>query len=479
MATGRKTGKELNKKLLEQIDEEIERLFEKGQNQATLSNDVIDVLEDGSKFISREDLEKYDALSGVKNILEFTEYDEESTYDIPGVHIPDGSTYKVSPLYVRKNDVHSFISYATDVEENYGIIFPSQLFQEKRAYIGKFIDDARRENFLPEIKLMSQTDEEYENYLENFYGPGAKVPMDDGLGGRRPYIHEMIDFKKGNTYHPEEPFVSEYYQYRLDEDRLNQLGQLGSHSSSIGAHNNPIPDGEDLTVLESEDYERTPLRQKIGCSLGSFENYFKNSANFSKLRIFAIGGSGIGIVGYLAYLFPPYAAFAGAAIGIGVLYKFITSARKKVREAEDDYLFGPPLPTSEPQTNNPSPTGTQTGQAQQQPPSQPSSSQGQQQSQPQPGNSGQDQSSPIPSELDGFLHDSGFNIQVFREIERRKKVAESELLNLVVGSSEYIEKENEILKLSEQLKEQLLIIASLTEDFVNSYQTSQRVGRTR
>jgi len=99
MATGRKTGKELNKKLLEQIDEEIERLFEKGQNQATLSNDVIDVLEDGSKFISREDLEKYDALSGVKNILEFTEYDEESTYDIPGVHIPDGSTYKVSPLF--------------------------------------------------------------------------------------------------------------------------------------------------------------------------------------------------------------------------------------------------------------------------------------------------------------------------------------------------------------------------------------------
>lgn len=455
------TGKKLNQRFLESIDEERRIILEEGEKESELSGNVIDVCKDGTEFIRVEDEEKYNAINELKNYLEFSSFKLDETYEIPGVEIPDADE-KIN-LYIKREDISKIADKAEKFETLLGIKFPAQIYQCKTRYANEKVPGTNME--IPRPKLMSETTEQYEEYLKSQYSQEdiEAEPTPDNIG-RMPYPHEQVEYRNSNTI--KDKYLSEYYSLYI-EDLM--LSEIPSRVQNGGRKNNRINDDDELVVRESDDLERTPLGQKIGAGLTSFENFFKSASTWQKIRHGAIGALVGGGALFFTYTNPVAAVSLGVMIGTGVLLgKGLQRLGKFLKEKKDNWLYGPKIPqgTNEPTQDEDEPANRPPAPAEE--PDRDSPRQDPQPSAP------QQPQTVIPEELDEFLNEAGINITQYREIETRINVAEHELSTLVPGSPEYTEKQIEIASLKEQQKDQLQVIEVLLEEMlknVNSVKT--------
>ena len=185
------TGKKLNQRFLESIDEERRIILEEGEKESELSGNVIDVCRDGTEFIRVEDEEKYNAINELKNYLEFSSFKLDETYEIPGIEIPDADE-KIN-LYIKKDDISKIADKAEIFETLLGIKLPAQIYQCKTRYANEKVPGTNME--IPRPKLMSETTEQYEEYLKSQYSQEdiEPVPTPDNIG-RMPYPHEQVEY---------------------------------------------------------------------------------------------------------------------------------------------------------------------------------------------------------------------------------------------------------------------------------------------
>lgn len=449
------TGKKLNQRFLESIDEERRIILEEGEKESELSGNVIDVCRDGTEFIRVEDEEKYNAINELKNYLEFSSFKLDETYEIPGIEIPDADE-KIN-LYIKKDDISKIADKAEIFETLLGIKLPAQIYQCKTRYANEKVPGTNMG--IPRPKLMSETTEQYEEYLKSQYSQEdiEPVPTPDNIG-RMPYPHEQVEYRSSNAI--KDKYISEYYSLYIEE---LMLSQIPSRAQRSGRRNNRINDDDEFIVRESDDLERTPLGQKIGTGLTSFQNVFKSASTWQKIRHGAIGTLIGGGVLYFAYTNPIAAVSLGLMIGTGVLLgKGLQHLGRFIKEKKDNWLYGPKIPQdtggheqndNEPANRPPAPAPQSDSDS----PSQNPQPRAQQQSQ-----------TVIPEELDEFLNEAGINITQYREIERRINVAEHELSALIPGSTEYTTKQIEIASLKEQQKDQLQVIEVLLEDMLQN-----------
>lgn len=458
------TGKDLNQKFLGNIDEQLRVMLESGKVESELSDNVIDLGGNGTEFIRTEDEDKYKAIYELKNYLEFNTFKIDETYEIPGIEI-QGEREKIS-LYIKKDDISKIADKAEEFEKLLGIKLPSQIYQCKTKYATEKIPGTNLD--IPRPKLMSETTEQYEEYLSALYSKENidPEPTPDSIG-RMPYLHEKVEYRTANTI--KDQYVSEYYTHYIKE---LTLGQMPARKTSGSRKNNRIKDDDELTVRESDDLERTPLGQKIGAGLTSFENVFKNGSTWQKIRHGAIGTLIGGGVLFFAYTNPVAAASLGVFVGAGLLAgKGLQKLCRFLKEKKDDWLYGkkrsddddeepdldddepenePPRPTNPPRTENPNPPQRQDPPRQQ---------------------------TVIPEELDSFLDEAGINVEQYREIERRVSAAENELSALTPGTPEYAAKQAELSTLKEQQKDQLQVIEVLLEEMLKGVNAVKTGGR--
>lgn len=466
------TGKDLNHIFLEKMDKKREDYLSRGKTESELSGNVVDVSGNNTEFVSNDDLESFKAINELKNYLEFSTFNPDETYEIPGVKVYQRNREQRVPLYIRKADIGKIADKAEEFEDLLDIKLPAQIYQFQDRYYGDKVPGTNID--IPRPKLMSETGDQYEEYLRSVYEQEdiEPEPSPDGIG-RLPYIHEQVDYSIENVL--DESFFSEYY---LDMQREERLGEMFPNSRT-GRPNNRIDEDDEYTVRESDDLERTPLGQKIGATLTTFENTFKNASTWQKLRHAAIGTLVVGAGCFFAYTNPLAVGTLVVAGGLGTIGGF---ALKKlvgfVKKKANNWLYGreiedvpeeehppientPPTPTGEPPqpSRRPNPQGSGSGSGSGAPTPTPGPA-----PQPQP----QTPQTPIPQELDAYFSEAGLNIEQYREIERRIQVAENELSILIPGSPSYQSKQQEIAELKKQQKEELGVIEVLLEDLLSN-----------
>lgn len=478
------TGKDLNKTFLKLIDEKRESILNAGLLESTLSGNVTDVSGNNTAFVVNDDMDTYRAINDLKNYLEFSSFHPDHTYDICGVGYVEDGKGKNTSLMIRDEDIAKIADHADDYERLLGIKFPAQIHQMKSKYANSVITGTSVA--YPRPKLMSESTQQYEDYLESVYA-SANIPKKDNIDGigRQPYPHEQIDFRVDDKQNP--AFASEYYLHRYTEERKKAMGA----NNRGQAQNNRINSGDRLTINESDDVENTPLGRKVGSALNSFDTFFKNESMWRKVRIGAIGC--LGGAGLIAVAMANPALSAGVLVGGGVIslaafagFKLKDAFNKKVH----DWLYGPELPKQEPKQESESrapqppaqapvppvqptaPTGTPV------PPVQPAASTGtpvppvQRPSAPAP-----QKPTIIPEQLDNFLNEAGINMEQYRDIERRVLVAKSELASLDPSSPDFQTKTSEVAELKRQQKDQLMVIEGLMDEMLRDFNVQKNEGR--
>lgn len=480
------TGRKLNNRFLENIDKQREKLLENGQNESLLSGNVIDVSGDNTAFVKEDEKDIYDAINNLKSYLEFNTFSFDETYEIPGVKIKENNAQVKVNLYIRKEDIGKIAEEAEKFESLLGIELPAQIYQFKSKYqkinINGELDD------IPRPKLMSETSDQYEEYLANFYSNHNIEPTPNANGvGREAYPHEQIDFKVNNSIN--ENFRSEYYLDYIRGEHLRILwpghnrDESQTNNNQPQRRNNRIEDDDELTVRESDEIEKTPLGQKIGAGLTSFENFFKSGSNWQKIKTGAIGALLVSGGAFLVYSSPVAALVTGGAILGGVaLGKGLKKAGKFLSNKLKNFLYGEKIEKTDDEDkdldHDHEPTRKPT---RQQEPPQPSSSPEPTPQQNPPRQNPTQKPAPrsvIPPEFDYYFEEAGINVEQYREIENRIALVNQELQSLTPGTPEYQAKTNQLSTLKQQQKEQLLIMEELMEEMLKGVENIKTGGRT-
>ncbi len=450
-------GKIRNSRILNVINTEFENILnEANTNSTQFTNDTI---EKNGVRIKADDEEKYDAIVKLKNYLEHRSMIPESTYVIPGIEYTEGGRKVLGVITLPRSDAQKLAEEAEYFERLLGIKFPAQVYQLKNEY-----RDSKVPGYdmpIPEPRLLSETNEEYEERLREAYEAVNHTPTNIAdTEIRNPYPHERVNYRESDELN--DNYESDYYRYYcFHAARRNaqqqtqgqtqgqgQTGPTGSPDTHPGQapdnNNNPpahptLGENEPQVITESEDYDRTPLWQRIGGLLHRSGSTIKEPGNHQKLKVLSL--LGLGTAGGVAlFLNPATQPVAIAAVGIGAIYAVGKGAKKlitnKLAPKLRDLFFGKrreeptqtqtqgqqPTQTQQP-TQQPTqtqgqgqPTQTQ-GQGQQQGQGQPQR-QGQPAPQPQPtGNPvpPQDDFTDIPQRLEDFLNAMNIEMPDLRE----------------------------------------------------------------
>ena len=465
------TGKDLNQRFLKNIDKMRQDILDRGEQASTLSDNVIDVSGDRTSFVVPDEIDAFSAVNALKNYLEFSTFKPENTFEIYGAIVKEDGREIVTSLYIRKEDIGKVADNASAFERLLGIKLPAQIHQFESKYKNSTIPGTDSE--FPRPKLMSESSNAYEIYLETFYAHLniRKEETIDGIG-RKPYPHEQIDFKNGDTINS--LYQSEYFLKHFASERKKAIVAQRAAGSR---QNTRINSGDRLTVRESEDVENTPLGRKIGSALNSFDTFFKNSTLWRKIRLGAIGCLASAGAIFLAVSNPGIAAAAIYGTGLVGGSLFIgKKVHKSLKKKVDNYLYGPPIVQSEQTPDHPTepprqgPVPTQ----EQQPPRQrqednPPAQAPEPEQDPFDPFEQQPKATIIPEVLDSYLAEAGINMSQYRDIENSILLVQSELAKLNPSSREYANKEQELHLLKKQQRDQLQVIEHLMSEMFKEF----------
>lgn len=315
--------KRLNDKLLSDLAE---------QQTKILSSNV------QSQGSNVADTEKITIITELSNYFNFDKFDAHETFEIPGVQLKNGKFIKI---YVKEEDITKIADKADKYEKMLGIKFPAQIYQFQTKHLGETIPGTNTP--IPRPKLISETNNQYEEYLKTIYtneGISTKAAPDNI--GRNPYPHEQINFKKTNKVNYD--YYSEYYLNYQSAVRFNILRSQTPQSGEQRKPNNRIRPGEKLTIKDSELVEKTPLGQKIGRGLTTLGTTTSNPNFWTKFKA-TVGGlliaTGIGFVIFSNTAIAAGIAAGAIAVGSGLFFgkKIKNSFSRKI----NNWLYGKPI----------------------------------------------------------------------------------------------------------------------------------------
>ena len=311
----------VNKKLNDRINKEIEKMFDAGKTAHDLSAKAdIKNIDGIGKYILAEDEEKYDALQRFSELIRFKNVPANELFVINGLKMTIDGREIAMPLVLPLNKLEVLSEQAEYLErklKDYGIKFPSQLFQFQKKY--------KKENLPgkdyppPKPQQFGMSDEDYEKYLESYYKNHGVEKKDDGIAFREPYPHERINYRDGNE--EQEDFTNEHFT------RLHLIHARGKGESK------PAPIGERIRVVASS--VRKP-------SLKDGDDKVKASINWDKVTsiVLKTAALAIGVVGAMAILKPgpittTLIVTAVAAAALGRFIRRINARRKNLAKAEE------------------------------------------------------------------------------------------------------------------------------------------------
>lgn len=474
-------GKIKNYKLLAFIKVRLDGILESGKTNSANFTNTIPLDSEGNRILE-DDKDTYDEIMNMRNYLERSPLVPEETYVIPGFTLYDENGRKtLATIYVPKSEAKRMAQNLVGKEQFYhdklGIDFPAQVYQLQSKY-----DDSKipgTDISVPEPRLMSESPEEYEERLERIYhSAGIDKELIPDTNIREPYPHEKVDYSQSDEV--SNGFQSRYYSaYRRREAKkaINNGGPQGSQDDEDNTLNNGGDKGP-FVVRESEDYDRTPLGQKIGSFLNITDSSIKSKSNHQKLKTLA-AIAGVGAGGIVILTTPALQPLAIAAIGIGAIFAGAKAALKftknKITPKVRDFLFGRShkKKKGEPEPIQPTPNGGQGG-----------SNGGNPTPPPAPTPTPSPAPQPAPGEItfnladiEGFLQATSVELDLYDELSNELAAVnyEIETLNATDPQSpELIILRDRALELNSQLKEQLSIISTYAKDFAMGMTQEQR-----
>jgi len=229
---------DVNKEVQEIIHGKIQKFLEDGQRayDSGLIKDTKAIDDTNAYYVLEADYERYCVANDFRTLFEFSgKYSEEELYEIPGMKVGE----KKFPLIIPISLAGKIAEKAHNIEkklEFMGVKFPAQLYQLLPKYKGENLPGY---DFpAPEPKRVSQTDDEYEKYLEEYYKTHGVSKSSDGASFRNKYPHEQINYGKENKI--DKDFDSEYYKHQLERAARGK-------GTSI-----PAPTGERIKVTSVE-----------------------------------------------------------------------------------------------------------------------------------------------------------------------------------------------------------------------------------
>ena len=246
------SGEMLNHKALDVIRGARTKIITDGKSAIdnNITTDLRQIDENTSILASDEDA--YNCLNQLENLFFKYGTDDDSEkdlcnpdeiYEIPGVKIKENGVEKDLSIFVKKDKIKALVRQAKDYERilgpSLGLKFPNQVYQFN--YDDTPIPGAGYS--APRPKLASESLDEYEDYLKTFYqAQGITPEKDDDNIFRKPYPHEVVDFK-GTAPEARPDAQSEYYLTRYADLR--------------NRHNNtqPLAPGDAHTVTGSVDVD--------------------------------------------------------------------------------------------------------------------------------------------------------------------------------------------------------------------------------
>jgi len=265
-------------------------------------------------YIDEQDEEKYNAMRLLQSFIYFkNDMDASVLYEFSGFSMNGQKMRLVVPI-VKASELADKAKYIEETLSDYGVKFPTQLYQLSKENRGKNLPG---KDFPPPIpKTMDTTDEQYEKYLEEFYKQHGVEKKSDGLAFRVPYPHEQVEYGTTNDFNP--GYMNEQYREQLE---IHAKGK----GKTISA-----PVGEKLKVR---------IKSLADPELKAEGDKVKSSIKWQKIKsnVLKVAAVGAGVVGATVLLNanPIGLAMLGTAVGIGALARYVRNKyRKKKIEAQ-------------------------------------------------------------------------------------------------------------------------------------------------
>lgn len=436
--------KRLNETLIIRVQAIREKVLKDGLAESQISNNVENVSQSqnpaDAAYVKNEDKELYGAINELLGYISFSSFKADETYDIPGVTIKINTTKeKIPNIAVKQDNIEKLAKSAKKFESLLGIKFPDQIYQFNHQQ-----ENIPGLNFVaPRPKFISESDEEYEQFLENYYTSNGLQKEELSGIWRKAYKHEQVDYKKDKIV-VDETYQSEYYKKNLQE----KVAQKNPNPSKQGGpKNQKAKKGEQLKIVDSElEDQKLPFWQKVGLGKTSIGANIKSGSNWQKIRLLGAGALLTTGVCYAAVANPGMAlglAATGGAIGLGVfIAKKLKPQVEKFKNWVNDALYGKPITNNEPTDDGES---KETPPKETQEPSAPSEEQSH-------------QVDPlVADEFAKFIEDAGFEDEIrnYKENKNRIIVLENEMQGLDKTSEEYKQKAADLAKLKSIQKDQL------------------------
>ena len=226
------TGQQLNQRILEELDALLEPHFRNGEieSRAESHPEIIDVKNRlGEDCKIRKDQEPYyRAIMALIDALTFEETLDNQIFEVPGLKVTSDSKktmyIPISKIESVANIIEADFGSTKKFEELTGIKLPNQIHQYRSDRRGKM------DGFditAPSPKLVSESNEEYEQRLRDHYGekfvaPTVGVPVgEEERRVRVAYPHETTDYRNGTARR--EGYESESYNdYKIRQTTITE-----------------------------------------------------------------------------------------------------------------------------------------------------------------------------------------------------------------------------------------------------------------
>lgn len=343
-------GKELNKKFINAIKRRRKKLFESAQPFIETSNadEVVEKIDD-TNYIKKEDREEYDILMTLLTYVEFDKHPAEDAYEFKGLEYKSGKRTNRTSIFVSKENALKISKLANDYEDKLkrsnsnpddmkmSIKFPVELLLLKH----KGTNMPGLDYEAPEPKTAAQSDEEYEEGLETYYGAHGVARTDNEVNGfREAYPHEKVNYRQ------DPPVMSNVTQTGYYEETVREIA-----AQDLGAeHGDPgLEPGEEQPITGTD----RGLGRRIGDGLLNLRNLFKSDTLPKKLcKCAVIAGLGYTAVSCLIANPGVTLMVAGGVVAIGATAGFLFPKVKKgynaIKKKIKEWLFGKQL-TNDPQ----------------------------------------------------------------------------------------------------------------------------------
>ena len=219
-------GVDVNRVFIEKIFNEVKRLF------VPVESGIPDLKVVGDNlYIRKSDLALYNSYRELTRLLSFTNRDSSELYFFDS-------------LTLRTSDFETFSK----------IIYGSGLFDTFEKELKDFENYGKMPGYsynAPIPKQRNQSIDDYEKYLEGYYGKHGFVVDKDKNGIRKPYPHELFKWSRGiamsqngieNNYVA--PYYQEYISYMSNRvQRVNNSNSNRATGSSTSTNTNDMNNG--------------------------------------------------------------------------------------------------------------------------------------------------------------------------------------------------------------------------------------------